>query len=77
MARRGVIEYCIYEDVHRYTPRRGDRIAACYRLKKDAQKHLRRLRREGRKGTMMWHDIIGQQYAEELAGRRRRRRRSR
>lgn len=71
MARTGrggaILYYCVYEDVRRYTPRRGDRPAGCYRTKSEARRHLRRLRREGRKGTMMWHDIIGQEYVQEVA----------
>lgn len=75
--RRGLgargVDYCVYEGRRFYMPRRGDHPVACYRTKKKAMKHLNRIKRAGKVGTVTWRDAIGQERAEALSGRRRRR----
>jgi hypothetical protein len=68
------VEYCVYEGRRFYTPKRGDHPVRCYRTQRDAKRHLARLKRSGKTGTMTWRDVIGQERAMELAGRRRGRR---
>jgi hypothetical protein len=69
---RGVT-YCVYEGRRIYQPRRDDRPVACYRTKKEATRHLARIKRAGKVGTITWRDVVGQERGEVWAGLARRR----